>query len=625
MKKLLLSISAIAAASAAFAFGPASLRPVSSDRFEAGPMPPVVQKSAATRASGAIDFTYAQEPYTAYSLSQIVGPGSRFCLLFEMSQEDIKTYAGNQVTGFTVYSPSDYNGKKNTITEGRLFYTTDLSSEQYTQDFKFSKSAFGENVISLDTPYTITGEEPALYFGYSFIIPKQNDMYYIVVDGVPNSYAGSLIFGYDAEGEYPTEFDNTAAAEIGALCMSIKIEGDKLPESMASITNIYTPPYLPLSGDGSDVDFMVKNLAVNDLTSVEVTASVTGMPDLVKTFDFDPVPFGKTVELLFPGIKADKEAFVDISLKVTKANGEAIDATATTVSVPAYDNGFEKMIVAEDATGTWCGWCPGGIEALEYLKTTYPDKAIAIGVHYNDQMQIDSYLNFINAYVGGFPNVLYNRMVSQTPTDIYPEMCQFIDQVAEYFDYPAYAQVALEGKSSEDGATASVTASAEFKVATSVPHYLSFVVVEDGVGPYAQQNYFRQQKVQMNGWESKPSVVSTVFNDVARYYDCFPGIEGSLPAAIEANSVNKYSIDLPLSNVTGNEYRVVAMLTNAVTGEIVNACQFAMTKDNGASVDGITVSDAPAEYYDLTGRRIQHPTKGVYIKKTDSKSEKILF
>ncbi len=140
-----------------------------------------------------------------------------------------------------------------------------------------------------------------------------------------------------------------------------------------------------------------------------------------------------------------------------------------------------------------------------------------------------------------------------------------------------------------------------------------------------QQNYFKQQRVAMNGWEKKNAKVSTVFKDVARYYDSYPGIANSLPATIEANSVNKYSIELPLSNVKGNEYRVIALLTNAVTGEIINACQYSMTKDNGAAVDSIGDENAPAEYYDLTGRRVDNPTKGIYIKKVGNKAEKILF
>ena len=625
MKKTLLSMLTLATASMALAFGNSSLKLIKSDRFENGPLAPAVEKSACTRASGAVDFGYSEEPYTAYSLSNVVGAGSRFCVLFEMAPEDIKAYAGNQVTGFSVYSSTNQSGTSNTITEGRFFYTTDLSSEEYTQDFTMSKTAFALNEVAMESPYTITGEEKNLYFGYSFIIPKANNMYYVVVDGTPNNYPGSLIIGYAADGSFPTQFESVAS-EIGALCMTIKIEGDAIPENMASIKEVGYPRYLPISGEGADIDFVVKNNSINDMTSVTVKASVTGMPDAVKTFDFSAVPFGGTVMLTFDGLKANEEAFVDFAMQIVKVNGEEYDGAAVVANVPAYDEGFVKKIVAEDATGTWCGWCPGGIEALEYLKTTYPDRAIAIGAHYGDEMEIASYLDYINAYVDGFPNVMYNRMISQTPTQTYDKVCQYIDLVAEYFDYPVYAEVTLDGKTSEDGKTASVTAYANFKLATSEPHYLSFVVVEDGVGPYSQENYYKKQKVAMNGWEKKNSQVPTVFNDVARYYNCFPGIENSLPASIEANSINEYSIDLPLANVSGNEYRVIALLTNAQTGDIINACQYSMTKDNSSNaVESVLDASAPAEYFNLNGVKVAQPCNGIFIRRQGDKVEKIII
>lgn len=617
---------ALATASVAFAFGNSFTKPVASGRLEKGPLAPAMEKSIATRGAGAVDFGYSEEPYTAYTFQNLIPGGSRFCALIEMAPADIKAYAGSSVSGFTMYSPTDGNMTKNSITSGRFFYTTDLSTEQYKQDFKIGSTPFGANEISLDTPYTITGDEEHLFFGYSFIIPKANNMYYLVVDGEPNMYPGSLIVGFSTEDEFPTEFDDSLSPETGALCFSLKIEGDNLPENMARIRSILTPPYLPVSGEGIGVDFVVKNTSINEMSSVTVKSSVTGMPDVEKTFEFSPLPFGASTELTFDGVKSGKESFVDFSLQITKVNGQDFTGSPVAVELPAYDEGFVKKIVAEDATGTWCGWCPGGIEALEYLKTAYPDKAIAIGAHYGDEMEIESYLDYINAYVSGFPNVMYNRMISQTPTDTYDKVCKFIDAVAEYFDYPTYAEVSLEGKTSDDGKTASVTASANFKVATSHPHYLSFVVVEDGVGPYMQENYYKSQRIAMNGWEKKSAKVSTLFNDVARYYDCFPGIENSLPTTIEANSVNSYLIDLPLSNVSGNEYRVIALLTNGETGEIVNACQYDMAKDNNPNaVEGVIDGNLPVEYFNLNGMKVSNPTEGIFIRRQGAKADKVII
>ena len=620
MKKSLLLTAALAAACSAFAAVP-SWQKADKQAFSVGPKVPAIESKALTRAADYIDFTYAGEAQVAYSYSEgVTGGVTRAFLSFAMSADDIKAFAGNKVTGFSMYGASDKNGTANPIRQGRFFYSTDLNKEDYSQNFIMSGDPYGYNEISLDTPYTITGEEKVLMFGYSFIIPTA-EAYYIVVDYVENSPETGLI-GISDDDSFPKMWD-AYAPYIGALCMSIRIEGDNLPANMASIVDVDTPSYLPLSGNGASVDFAIKNRAINELSSVEVTASVTGMPDIVKTFDFSPIPFGQTTVLTLEGVKANEPAFVDFSMKLTKVNGEAFDGAAITATVPAYEQGYPKKIVAEDATGTWCGWCPGGIEALEYLKTTYPDRAIAIGVHNQDVMAIAEYQKFIEAYVSGFPNVWYNRTISQTPTDNYTNVCDFIDQVAAYFDFPSYANVTLDG-TLKDEETVTVTASTEFAIGTTVPHYLSFVIIENGVGPYIQQNYFGQQRIAMNGWEKKSSRVSTVYDDVARYYNSYPGIKGSLPSIIAANSPYDYTLDLPLTAVKGNEYSVVALLTNAATGEIVNATEISMTKDGTTAVDSIEM-DAPAEYYNLQGRKVSNPSNGIYLRRQGDTTTKVVI
>ncbi len=49
-----------------------------------------------------------------------------------------------------------------------------------------------------------------------------------------------------------------------------------------------------------------------------------------------------------------------------------------------------------------------------------------------------------------------------------------------------------------------------------------------------------------------------------------------------------------------------------------------VNQGEGAAVSTIAV-DKNAEYYDLAGRRVSYPEKGIYIKKTGNKAEKVLF
>lgn len=642
MKKSLLLSAAIVAAGSAFAFQ--NVKPLlkSSDMLSVGPKAPAVSTVSAgsTRASGAIDFTYAQDLYGALALNGTTAGKTRVYMMFEMTPEDIQTYAGNKVTGFTVISPAGQNGAANTISEGRFFYSTTGESEDYTQTFTFSKSAYASNVITLDTPYTITGEEETLCFGYSLLAPS-GTLYYIPVDGEPNNNPETCWLNSSNDDSFPVANWMSAAADYGALYMTIKIEGDNLPENYAVVSAVDTPMYLPVNGDGVDVQFMIRNAAANPISSVEVTVSMTDSPDLVQTIDFAPLEYNGTAVLTVNGVKAAKEGFGTFGIAITKVNGEARNGNAYEAFVPAYDNGYDTRIVAEDATGTWCGWCPGGIEALEYLKEACPDRAIAIGVHNGDAMAIDSYQDYIEAYVGGFPNVMYNRSISQTPTETYDNVCAYIDDIIDFFDFPAYANVELEGITNVSKTAAAVTAKTTFLFDTNVPHYLSFVIVEDGVGPYSQSNYFSSYGVKMNGWEKKGSKVSTKFNDVARYYAEFPGIENSLPANIEGGVVNEYSIELPINKVKNNDYRAIALLTNATNGRIVNACQIDLSKDvtgvdsvgaeNAVTVSGgigeVLVSGAASyEIYSLSGSKVANKNlpAGLYIVVADGQTSKVI-
>ncbi len=169
-----------------------------------------------------------------------------------------------------------------------------------------------------------------------------------------------------------------------------------------------------------------------------------------------------------------------------------------------------------------------------------------------------------------------------------------------------------------------MTASTEFSISTTVTHYLSFVIVEDGVGPYYQTNYFPQQKIAMNGWEKQSGKVSMLYDDVARYYDSYPGIKGSVPSSIEANVVNQYSVELPLTRVKGDKFRVIALLTNAKTGEIVNATEYEMEKAGSTAVEGISADDnAPVEYYNLNGQKVSDPSNGIFIRRQGTTTTKV--
>jgi hypothetical protein len=67
----------------------------------------------------------------------------------------------------------------------------------------------------------------------------------------------------------------------------------------------------------------------------------------------------------------------------------------------------EKNVVIEEGTGTWCGWCPRGAVAMEYMYDTYPTRFIGVAVHNADPMTVTEYDDGAN--LSGFPGCNVDR------------------------------------------------------------------------------------------------------------------------------------------------------------------------------------------------------------------------
>ena len=55
----------------------------------------------------------------------------------------------------------------------------------------------------------------------------------------------------------------------------------------------------------------------------------------------------------------------------------------------------QKNVLLEEATGTWCSYCPTGIYYIDSLMHTY-DNVIAIAIHTNDVMACEEYFEKTN-------------------------------------------------------------------------------------------------------------------------------------------------------------------------------------------------------------------------------------
>ena len=254
------------------------------------------------------------------------------------------------------------------------------------------------------------------------------------------------------------------------------------------------------------------------------------------------------------------------------------------VSMSAGD-GFPRKIVLEEATGTWCGYCVYGIESIKLMQEQYPDNFIAIGLHDGDAMGnvLENYSSITNTFTS-YPGGLYNRTENQYP-DVYR-----IQNCIEKYKNSAIAKI-------EASATYDDSEQTSVKVATNITflydneaanYKIAYVVVEDQVGPYSQRNFLSgdasiSSTSYMYVWAQRDNPYSMQFNDVARgIYPEVNGLTGSVPSVIKKDQVYNYSYTFDLPNNIQNKanIRIVTLLIDNESGEILNADETSIGEEN---------------------------------------------
>lgn len=287
-----------------------------------------------------------------------------------------------------------------------------------------------------------------------------------------------------------------------------------------------------------------------------------------------------------------------------------------------------NKVVAEELTGSWCGWCVRGIVALEETKKAHPEQFIAIAVHGNDFLESPEYTDYIAGLIGssGYPNSVVNRDRNTAGDPEYIPVC--FEQKASA---PIEGYVTLE-TGGEDGlyeATAKVALNSN---GLDGRYRMAYAVVENDVYEEGNSNYVQHNSYaggangEMGGYEDLPEYVTDFhFQDVARGTIGDPsGIEGSLPLRMDAGReyVTTESFTLPETVLNVDNVYIVAMLIDTRSSGIVNADMAKLTADDPAGIagPGVNTESERVEIYTVDGRRVAEGSlvPGIYIRRTVS-------
>jgi hypothetical protein len=343
--------------------------------------------------------------------------------------------------------------------------------------------------------------------------------------------------------------------------------------AMASIT---TPQYVQSNSDVT-VAGVITNVGLNDISSITIDWSASNGQTGTHTFDGLNVGLFETYAFSHPDAVAIADVNVDLTVTIASVNGEddqnlADNELALTLNPLLFVP--ERKVLIEQATGTWCGWCPRGHVNAEFMNDTYPN-SINVAVHNSDPMANSTYDNGIGAIIGGYPSGLVDRFFN----DVDPG--DFEDLYLQRIQMPTIASVGVQTGFNPENRQLSITIEGTFAVTTTGNYRLNAIVVEDNItgsgSGYNQTNYYSGGGAgPMGGYESLPDPVPAnqmVYHMVGRrILGGWNGTVNSIPSSVEAGVAysQEYSFTVP-TTYDENEIMVVGLIIDNTTGEIVNA------------------------------------------------------
>lgn len=473
--------------------------------------------------------------------------------------------------GFTV-SAVKY-GLAAQATDVEVFITKDLNADPIvTKKAAVSNLYKGWNEVALTTPYEIDGE--GFYIGYSYSASA-------VSMGVTSTFSGNACWADLGDGwkNYTTEMGETAKA----LAIQARITGDDLPLDLMLYTE--QKDIAVQKGEPCKFDFSVKNLSAVVVRNLQVGYSIDGGEETVCDFK---TTMGSNIDKSFA---IEHEGFSttgkhSLKMRVVSINGND-DAYAPNSELVLGLNVKNSLpiqrIIVEEGTGTWCPNCPRGIVAVHKASEAFPDRFIGIAVHRQDAMETNSYAEL---QFDGYPSSYINRNLKSSIDPSFDAFKTAVNNVSErvpVMGVEANAEYtdATKSKISVEALTTFVS---EHK---GIDYRLSFVLLEDGVKGYTQANNYAGGSVEMGGFEKLPNPATIDMDHVARMNYSYNGIEGSIPADVEAFETTRYTttLDVPSTIQNPDNCDLAVLVLDANTGKIENGVKVALGKHTTAIYD----------------------------------------
>ncbi len=223
-------------------------------------------------------------------------------------------------------------------------------------------------------------------------------------------------------------FEHQGRAEPVSIVTDAAI--DALYDNSVQHVKLSSNSFAGVDGEEFSLECLLKNEGQAHINSVQFETAQDGNLSSQK-FSID-LPVGADTILILDE-KMTYQGQRTASLSITNINGLPDDNSCndkTIIESQGFKINPSKKVWVEEATGTWCPWCPRGDVYMRYLSEKYPDQFVGVAVHQGDPMEQPDWIGKgvpsallkrtnpnakkteatgLSKYIRGFPSAVVNR------------------------------------------------------------------------------------------------------------------------------------------------------------------------------------------------------------------------
>lgn len=504
------------------------------------------------------------EPLSGYSGNNDV----EFAI--KITAEELEKYIGNQIVAIEYFSTKPTYKDNETRNPDYVFITEndkDYVAKQATTAIRGSWTR-----VILEQPYEINGEEVFIGVGrhreltmnWANLDPQAGGFWYRAM-GNDHSEETPGIWLHNCD-----EPDFNYPMPIRAI-----IQGETLPSDIAILKAEYNADEeKPLSESGK-IKLNIRNRSPRLMKSTEIELCYDGKRNETATIVTSlPAHHSDVVEVC-PEELWFNTHFIDMDIVSIDGNQDAIQSNSkeTITLLPTDIDHYPRVTVMEEYTSSQDGSCSRGIATKEYMKKNCGDDFISISIHSGDDMLLK--------------DGSYDEFLKQSS----PTYFANINRKAWSFGYLSVSEVKnlrnigesivrSEATYTKDGRISIATKSSFSQNHDENENFnISYVLIEDHVGPFIQKNNASNPSAAdnpndyMNWWTHQDKEVTYEFQDVARTIHTYEGFDDLFPVTILKDEVYdaNYCMKIPDYIQNAENLKIVTLLIDKSSGEILNA------------------------------------------------------